>query len=278
MKNSEKYTMIQKFRMLNNQGKCILATNFYNFETLKGVLLAAKRANSPIILQLTQSSIDYMGLENAFNMAQTAIKSFGVEAWIHLDHGGSVELAKKCLDTGFDSVMYDGSELSLEENIKNTKMVVEYAKKFGANVEAELGYVAKLGQSKEKTGYTQVEDAIKFVNETGVNTLAIAIGTAHGFYKEKPKLDFERLAEIKKAVKIPLVLHGGSGVPDFDLKKSVKNGICKINVATEIKNIFTQTLKEALNKSDEIDLRKTFPVATEAVTNLITHKLNAIKL
>ncbi len=273
----DKYTMIQKFRILNNEGKAILATNFYNFETLKGVLLAAQKNNSSIILQLTQSSIEYMGLENALNMGRTAIKSYGIDAWIHLDHGGSVELVKKCLDAGFDSVMYDGSELSIEENIKNTREVVAYAQKFGANVEAELGYVAKLGQNKQKTGYTEVSDAIRFVKETGVNTLAVAIGTAHGFYKENPKLDFERLAEIKKAVKIPLVLHGGSGVPDIDLVKSIKNGICKINVATEIKNIFTQTLKNELNKSEEIDLRKTFPPATQAVTDLIIKKLLTIE-
>ncbi len=273
----DKYTMVQKFRIINNERSAILATNFYNFETLKGVLLAAKQTKSPIILQLTQSSIEYMGLENSFNMAQTAIKTFGVEAWIHLDHGGSVDLAKKCLDIGFDSVMYDGSELPLEENIKNTKEVVDYAKKFGANVEAELGYIAKLGQDKDITGYTEVDSAIRFVQETNVNTLAVAIGTAHGFYKEKPKLDFERLAAIKKAVKIPLVLHGGSGISDIDLKKSVENGICKINVATEIKNVFTQTLKEELNKSQEIDLRKTFPKATKAVTDLIVKKIMTIK-
>jgi len=269
--------MIQKFNILNKEGKAILATNFYNFETLKGVLLAVKKMNTSIILQLTQSSIDYMGLENAINMARTGFKYYNVQGWVHLDHGGSVELAKKCLDAGFDSVMYDGSELPIEENIKNTKLVVAYAKKFNANVEAELGYVAKLGQDSGKTGYTEVNDAIKFVKETGINTLAVAIGTAHGFYKEKPKLDFKRLAEIKKAVKIPLVLHGGSGVPDEDLKKSVQNGICKINVATEIKNIFIQTIKKEINKSDEIDLRKIFPPATNAITALIIQKLNAIE-
>jgi len=269
--------MIQKFEQLNKEGKAILATNFYNFETLKGVLLAVKENNTSIILQMTQSSIDYMGLENALNMARTSFKFYNVEGWIHLDHGGSVELAKQCLDAGFDSVMYDGSELPIEENIKNTKEVVAYAKKYKANVEAELGYVAKLGQDTGKMGYTKVDDAIRFVKETGVNTLAVAIGTAHGFYKEQPKLDFKRLSDIKEAVKIPLVLHGGSGVPHEDLKKSVQNGICKVNVATEIKNIFTQTLKKELNKSDEIDLRKIFPPATEAVKDLVVTKLNAIQ-
>jgi len=269
--------MIEKYQELNMDNKAILATNFYNFETLKGVLLAVKECKTSIILQITKSSIDYMGLDNAINMARTGLKSYNIEGWIHLDHGGSVELAKQCLDAGVDSVMYDGSELSIEENISNTKEVVAYAKKFNANVEAELGYVAKLGQDKSKMVYTQVGDAKKFVEETGVNALAVAIGTAHGFYKEKPKLDFIRLAEIKEAVQIPLVLHGGSGVPDEDLVKSIQNGICKINLATEIKNIFMLNIKESINQSDQIDLRIVFPPAIDAVKNLIIDKLKTIE-
>lgn len=268
--------MIEKFSQLNKENKAILATNFYNFETLKGVLLAAKQTKSSIILQLTQSSIDYMGLEIAVNMARTALKYYQVEGWLHLDHGASVQLAKRCLDAGFDSVMYDGSELPLSENIKNTRQVVEYAEHYNANVEAELGYIPKLGQNTNKKGYTEVNDAIKFVKETGINSLAVAIGTVHGFYKGTPKLNFERLKEIKKAVKIPLVLHGGSGIPDADLKMAVANGINKINVATEIKNIFTKTIKQELNKSDEIDLRKTFPPSIDAITNLISKKILTI--
>jgi len=269
--------MIEKYQELNQANRAILATNFYNFETLKGVLLAVKDRETNIILQITKSSIDYMGLENAISMARSGLKSYGIKGWIHLDHGGSVELAKQCLDAGVDSVMYDGSELSLEENIKNTQEVVAYAKKLDANVEAELGYVAKLGQDYGKMEYTRVDDAKRFVDETGVNALAVAIGTAHGFYKEKPKLDFDRLAEIKEAVQIPLVLHGGSGVPDEDLVKSIQNGICKINLATEIKNIFMLNIKESINQSDQIDLRIVFSPAIDAVKNLIIDKLKTIE-
>ena len=214
--------MKRKFEKINRENKALLATNFYNFETLKGVLSAAKDQNSPIILQLTKSSIDYMGLENAVSMAKTGLKSFGVEGWVHLDHGPSVELVEACLKAGFDSVMYDGSELPLEENIANTRKVVSMAKEYDVNVEAELGYIAKLGQAKDKVEYTRAEDALYFAQETGINTLAVAIGTAHGFYKERPKLDFERLKEIKEAVKIPLVLQGGSGVPVEDVRKAIK--------------------------------------------------------
>ncbi len=268
--------MKRKFEEINRENKALLATNFYNFETLKGVLSAAKDQNSPIILQLTKSSIDYLGLENAVSMAKTGLKSFGVEGWVHLDHGPDVELVEACLKAGFDSVMYDGSELALEENIANTRKVVAMAKKYNVNVEAELGYIAKLGQAKDKVEYTRAEDALYFAQETEINTLAVAIGTAHGFYKETPKLDFERLKEIKEAVKIPLVLHGGSGVPVEDVRKAIKYGICKVNVATELKNIFMQTLKIQLSETDEIDLRKVFPPATNAVKELVIEKLKMV--
>ena len=271
--------MLLKDKLIEVQGKgkAILATNFYNFETLKGVLQAAASLSSPIILQLTQSSITYMGLENAFSMAKTGLKYFNVEGWVHLDHGGSVDLAKECLEAGFDSVMFDGSELPFEENIKNTKRVVELAKQYSANVEAELGYIAKLGQSNEKVFYTEAADAKVFAEETGINALAVAIGTAHGFYKSEPKLNFARLEEIKNNTPVPLVLHGGSGVPEDAVRKTISLGVCKLNVATEIKNIFMQTLKELMLKNTEIDLRKVFPTATAAVEKLVKDKLLLVK-
>lgn len=264
----------EKLKECRKNHCALLATNFYNYETLKGILAAARIKNRPIILQLTRSSIEYMGLENAVNLGKTALNSFGVEGWIHLDHGDSVELVKQCLDAGFDSVMFDGSELPIEENIILTKKVVKLSKAYDANVEAELGYVAKLGQSTKKMENTRPEDAQRFVKETHVDALAIAIGTSHGFYKETPKLDYDRLNVIEKVIDAALVLHGGSGVPDEAIKKVIQVGICKVNVATEIKDTFTRHLKIALNKSDEIDLRKVFPPAIEAVTHLIKNKLD----
>ncbi len=266
----------EKFKDVQHTGKALLATNYYNYETLRAVLEAAKNKNTPLILQLTKSSIDYMGLENAMAMGRAGLKYFGVEGWIHLDHGGSIELVDRCLKAGFDSVMFDGSELPFDENIALTKQVVEMAKPFNANVEAELGYVAKLGQSTEKMNLTTPEDARKFVKATDVNALAVAIGTAHGFYKSEPKLDFERLEAIKNATDAFLVLHGGSGVPDEAIRKAVSLGICKVNIATEIKNMFTQTLKKELIQNEEIDLRKTFPPAIKAVKELIEHKLSLV--
>ena len=132
--------MKKKFKILNENRQAILATNFYNFETLKAVLLAAKDQNSDIILQLTQSSIDYLGLQNAVNMAKSGLDYYGVNGYVHLDHGGTIELVEQCLKAGFDSVMYDGSEFPLEHNIIQTRKVVEMAAKYDVNVEAELGY------------------------------------------------------------------------------------------------------------------------------------------
>ncbi|ETN94902.1 tagatose 1,6-diphosphate aldolase GatY/KbaY [Zhouia amylolytica] len=267
----------EKLQLFTEQKRGLLATNFYNVETLHGVLQAAANLNEPIILQLTKSSIDYMGLDTAVKLGRSGLEQFGVEGWIHLDHGGSVELAQQCLDAGFDSVMIDGSELPFEENIKITQEVVKRAEKYGAHVEAELGYVAKLGQSHGTQGFTQPEEAKSFVEATGVDALAVAIGTAHGFYKEEPNLDIELLKRIAAVTPATLVLHGSSGVPGAQVQEAISNGICKVNLATEIKNIFMQTLKEVLISNEEIDLRKVFPQATNKITALVSGKLEMVK-
>jgi fructose-bisphosphate aldolase class II/tagatose 1,6-diphosphate aldolase GatY/KbaY len=205
------------------------------------------------------------------------MKEFGVEGWIHLDHGRSVQLVQSCLDAGFDSVMIDGSELSFEENVKITKEVVKRAKSYGAHVEAELGYVAKLGQSHEPQGFTQPQEAKAFVEETGVDALAVAIGTAHGFYKQEPKLQLDLLSNISEITPSTLVLHGGSGVSGEQLQAAISRGICKVNLATEIKNIFMMTLQDLLKNNAEIDLRKVFPQATAEITKLVKGKLKIVK-
>ena len=268
----------EKFKTLTQQKRGLLATNFYNFETISGVLHAAQATHQPLILQLTQSSIDYMTLPVAVNLARTGLASYGVEGWLHLDHGGSYELAAQCLDAGFDSVMIDASEMPFEENVKVTRKVVQLAEQYGANVEAELGYVAKLGQSHQKNGFTHPEEARQFVEETGVDALAVAIGSAHGFYQKAPELQMDLLSEIQESTPATLVLHGSSGIPHSDLQEAIRRGICKINLATEIKDTFMQTLKKTLAETDEIDLRKVFPTATQAVTQLVKEKLTVVSL
>jgi ketose-bisphosphate aldolase len=262
-----------KLFQLKTERKAILAANFYNFETLSGILQAASRLKMPVILQLSESSIRYMGLPVAAAMARAAIREYNAEAWLHLDHGSSVEIVHSCLEEGFDSVMIDASEKSLDENIRITRQVIKLAADYKANVEAELGFVAKLGQEQNKQGFTQPDDAAKFVDCTGVHSLAIAIGSAHGFYKQEPKLDIGLLARISEIVTVPLVLHGCSGIPDAMLQDAIRHGICKINLATETKNTFMMALKERLKNNSEIDLRVVFPDATKAVTDLIVKKL-----
>ena len=249
----------------------VLATNFYNYETLVCVARAAQAMNAPVMLQLTRSSIDYMGLHTAYKMGRQVIEDYGLKGYIHLDHGPSLELVQKCLDEGFDSVMIDASEKPFEENVETSAKAVEMAKPYGANVEAELGYVAKLGQ-EQGGGFTTPEQAVEFVKRTGVDALAVSIGSAHGFYKLPPHLDIPRLAAIHAATPVALVLHGSSGIPHDQVREAIANGIVKVNLATEIKDNFMRALKKVLSESDEIDLRKVFPKAMAPVVDLLKEK------
>ncbi len=270
-------TLKEKLALCSSESSALLAVNFYNFETLKGLLLAARHSASPLILQLSEASLQYLGVRPAAAMARALAQELEVEAWLHLDHGSNVDVVRKCLDAGFDSVMIDASESSFAENVRTTKEVVEIAAAYGANVEAELGYVAKLGQDQEALP-TSVDDAKRFEEETGINALAIAIGNAHGFYKKPPNLRLDRLREIRAATRCALVLHGSSGIPPETLKEAIRLGISKINLATETKNVFMKKLQELLADTDEIDLRKIFPKAIQEVERLINEKLKAISL
>jgi len=269
-------TLQDKFKQLQKEKKALLAVNFYNFETLSAILRAAASREVPIILQSTKSTINYLGLEVTAKLARAAISQYGVEAWLHLDHAQDIDLIHRALDAGYDSVMIDASEKPIGENREITRQIVEMAQPYGANVEAELGYIAKLGQSKEKAAFTQPEEAKNFVDATGINALAVAIGSAHGFYDKEPNLDIDLLQRIQEVTPAALVLHGGSGIPDTQLQAAIQTGIRKINLATEVKNGFMGTLRKELPKSDEIDLRKIFPRAIEHVQKLLEDKMDVI--
>ena len=200
-----------------------------------------------------------MGLKRAVVLARQGLEDYRLDGCIHLDHGGSVELVQRCLDAGFESVMIDASEKSMEENIETTCKVVEMARPYGANVEAELGYVPKLGQMQDSSGFTTVEDAVRFVRATQVDALAVAIGS-----------------EIHAATDVVLVLHGSSGIPHDMVREAIRNGIAKVNLATEIKDTFMRALKQTLQNSDEIDLRKVFPKATDSVVELLCDKYKMV--
>lgn len=257
--------------------RAVAALNFYNAETLRGHIKAAIECDASIILQTTESTIRYLGLKMIVAMARAAAEEIENPIALHLDHGGSYELAERCVSAGYTSVMIDGSMLSFEENCQLTRRVVDMAHAQGVSVEGELGHVAHNDDDHEDISrlFTKPEDALRFVETTGVDSLAVAIGTAHGFYKGEVQLDFERLALIRDALgdQAALVLHGGSGVPDELLRQAVAVGISKINFGTELKNAFTGAVKKSLSASDDIDLRKTFAPAIEAVREVSAAKI-----
>jgi ketose-bisphosphate aldolase len=256
--------------------KAVAALNFYNAETLIAHVRAANALNESIILQTTESTINYLGLRIIRGMATAAADELEQPVALHLDHGSSYDLAARCIEHGYTSVMIDGSKLSFAENCSLSRRVVELAHPAGVSVEAELGHVGQNADPSagDKQFLTEPNDAAKFVSETEVDALAVAVGTAHGFYKGEVRLDFGRLQEIGAAVpNTPLVLHGGSGVSAELLRKAIACGIRKINFGTELKNAFTNAVKTSLSASDDIDLRRTFAPAITAVEEISKSKI-----
>ena len=258
-------------------GVAVAALNFYNAETILAHVQAAKSEHASIILQTTESTINYLGLRMILAMATAAAEEIERPVALHLDHGKSYELAARCIDHGYTSVMIDGSKLPFAENCALTRKVVDLAHAANVSVEGELGHVTHNddpGSGDTSSFFTRPEDAQRFVAETGVDALAVAVGTAHGFYKGEVRLDFERLKAIKAATgRTALVLHGGSGVPDDLLRQAIRCGISKINFGTELKNAFTRAVKKSLSNTDEIDLRKTFAPAIAAVRDVSLQKI-----
>jgi tagatose 1,6-diphosphate aldolase GatY/KbaY len=256
--------------------KAIAALNFYNAETLIAHVRAANALVESIILQTTESTINYLGLPMIRGMANAAADQMEQPVALHLDHGNSYDLAARCIDHGYTSVMIDGSKLSFAENCALSRRVTELAHSAGVSVEGELGHVGQ--NSEADAGHEQFltdpRDAARFIEETEVDALAVAVGTAHGFYRGDVKLDFARLQEIASAVpNTPLVLHGGSGVSAELLRKAIACGIRKINFGTELKNAFTNAVKKSLSSSDDIDLRRTFAPAIAAVEEISKSKI-----
>ena len=259
-------------------GHAVAALNFYNAETLLAHVRAARALGASVILQTTESTINYLGLRMIYAMAGAAAEEVGRPVALHLDHGGSYELAARCIEAGYTSVMIDGSRLPFDENSGLTRRVVELAHARGVSVEGELGHVAhndEAGRDDITRFYTRPEDAARFVRETGVDALAVAVGTAHGFYKGEVRLDFDRLKQIREAVgdEAALVLHGGSGVPAGLLRRAIECGVTKINFGTELKNAFTLAVKQSLASGDDIDLRRTFAPAVSAVEEISLEKI-----
>jgi fructose-bisphosphate aldolase class II len=254
------------------------AFNCNNMEIVQAIVAAAEAEKSPVIIQASQGAIKYAGLDYVVALCNAAAKNASVPIALHLDHGTDMDQIIKCIVGGFTSVMFDGSSKPFEENVAMTKKVIEIARAAGVSTEAELGKLGGIEEhinvSERDAMMTDPEEARRFVEETGVDSLAVAIGTAHGQYKFPPKLDFERLKRIKELVDVPIVLHGSSGVPAEDLVTAISLGVRKVNIDTNIREAFCWTLRDAIMKNpDELDPRKLLKPAREAMTEVIREKI-----
>ena len=257
-------------------GYAVGAFNVENMEMVQAVIADAEELQSPVIMQTTPSTLKYADADYFYANVAVAAKKTSVPVVIHLDHGNSFELAMQAFRAGFTSIMIDGSHSVFEENIAITKSVVDVCHSAFVPVEAELG---KVGGKEDDLdggsgGYTDPAEAAEFVERTGVDFLAVAIGTAHGVYKGIPKLDLDRLSEIRKVVSKPLVLHGTSGVPDDTVKECIKRGICKVNYATDLRIAFTEGVKSVLEEKPEtIDPKKYNAAGRENVKKYVMDKI-----
>ena len=258
-------------------GYAVGAFNVENMEMVMAVIAAAEELRAPLMLQTTPSTIKYAGLDMYLANVKAAAERASVPVCLHLDHGDSFDLAMRALRTGYTSIMIDGSHNVFEENIAVTKAVADACRPSGIPVEAELGKVGGKEDDLdggEGNGYTDPLEAKEFVERTGVTSLAVAIGTAHGVYKGVPKLDLDRLAEIRKVVDIPLVLHGASGLSEEAVVESIKRGICKVNFTTELRIAYTDGVKEFLAANpDAFDPKKYGKVAMEHVKAIVETRM-----
>lgn len=279
----------------------VAAFNFSNLEQLKAILYAAEKCKKDVIVQASPSAIKYMGIEVIAPMLQALAKNLSINVCLNLDHGKNFEMIKSCIDAGFTNVMIDASDKSFDENVAITKQCVEYAHAHNVTVEAELGSLKGIEDevSSIKSHFTNPIDAKKFVEQTGIDSLAISIGTSHGAYKFEGEsyLDIERLKEIRKLVDIPLVLHGASsvsetlknnfrasggeignanGVSTENLVESIKHGICKVNVDTDLRMAFTTGVRNCLKNPTIFNPREYLSVAMTEVENEATKRINIL--
>ena len=254
------------------------AFNIHNMETLQVVAETAAELHSPLILAATPSTVAYAGADYLVAMAAVAAARTDIPIALHLDHHEKFPDIQQSIDAGFSSCMIDASKEPFAVNIERTREVLDYAHRYDVTVEAELGKLVGIEDDlvvdEKDSMYTNPDDAVKFVEATGIDTLAVAIGTAHGLYKGTPKLDFDRLTAIRSKVSLPLVLHGASDVPDELVKKAISLGICKVNVATDLKIPFSNAIKEFFQAHPEAnDPRKYLTPAKEAMKKIVAHKI-----
>lgn len=269
-------TMLKKARQ---EGYAVPAFNIHNLETLQVVVETAAEMRSPLIVAGTPGTFRYAGVGNIVAIAGELAKTWNHPLAIHLDHHEQFDDIESKVAAGVRSVMIDGSHLPFADNIALVKKVVDYCRRYDVSVEAELGRLGGQEDDLIVEGkdalYTHPEQAREFVATTGIDTLAVAIGTAHGLYSAEPKLDFERLAEIRQQVDVPLVLHGASGLPTRDIQRAIALGICKVNVATELKIAFADALKNYLSEHADASDPRHYMVPAKAAMKEVVRKVIA---
>lgn len=255
--------------------------NINNLEWTKYILEECEKNKAPVILGVSEGAIKYMGGYNVVsNIVKSLIKDLNITipVVLHLDHGSSIESCKKAIDAGFTSVMIDASKYELSKNIEIVKEVVNYAKRFNVSVEAEVGHIGgdEDGIANE-IYFAKTEECSRLVKETHIDTLAPALGSVHGLYKGKPNLNYTRMKEISEKLNIPLVLHGGTGIPDEDILKAIENGINKININTELQLAWNKGVRKYIKENEDVyDPRKIISAGEEAIKKAICHKITVL--
>ena len=295
----------EMFKKAYEGGYAIGAFNVNNMEIVQAIVEAANELKSPVILQASKGARDYANPVFLRKLVEAAVETTDIPIALHLDHGDTFELCKECIDSGFTSVMIDGSHLSFEDNVALTKKVVEYAHQHGVTVEGELGQLAGIEDdvNVEHHSYTNPDDVEEFVRRTGVDSLAIAIGTSHGAFKfkpgQKPQLRFDILEEVEKRLpNFPIVLHGASsvsqeyvkiindnggkmadaiGIPEDMLRQAAKSAVCKINIDSDLRLAFTAGIREVFNAKPEVfDPRTYLKVSRNYLKTLVAHKIKTV--
>jgi len=254
------------------------AFNVVNLDFLNGILEAAEAMKSPVIINIAQVHFPYVNIEQITPAVKYMAENVCIPVVLNLDHGITLEAVVRALRCGFSAIMYDASKKPIDQNIEETRLVVKMAHSVGVSVEAELGQVGGAEEGKKSAKakrefFTDPDDAERFVNETGIDALAVSVGNVHGFYEGEPELDFELIKELKNCTGIPLVLHGGSGISDDDFRHAVKLGIRKINYFTEMSKLATDRIRELLKSSDDYFIQDLLKEAKEKIKEVVRERI-----
>lgn len=270
-------TMSPLLEQAKAEQKGVPAFNIHALEVVPMMIRTAAEQNSPVIMQVSVSTAKYIGFDLLTQVVKNVAGQVSIPVALHLDHAGKLEDIQAALEGGFSSVMYDGSRLPLEENIRNTQEAVKLARAAGASIEAELGIVGR-GKIIEAYPYTDPEDALVFVKETGVDALAVGIGTHHGQYKAKTNINLDVLWQIHEKVDVPLVLHGGTGVKEEDVRTCIKLGMYKLNFGTELNVAWVRRAQEAFAAAEpDTSLRELMITCNDAMADVVRRKIQLVR-